>query len=410
MLRCGLRAVARGERPRPRSPRLARRRPASARAPRAVLGWLGLLAGVVLACSPGPATDADGAADAAPTASVDTSNERGPVRVTVRATPAEPRIGDILVLSIEVRAERGVEVLMPEFGEVLDRFRILDFAPSESLDADGQSVFSQRYRLALDRSGTQRVPPIAVEFVDRRPGQRESPEGADAYELLTDPLELEVASLLPADAELELRPARGELPPLRSPVPWVVGALLALAAGGIAAPFVWRAILAARARLEQRSAYDVARAELDALLAAGLPDAGSMDPFFVALSRIVRRYLEARFAFRAPELTTEEFLVVMAASPDLSSSHQAMLQGFLRQADLVKFAHLVPSEDDVRASVESAERFLYETRDRADETEGERGVHGGPGAGEGTHSDRDRGAGIGDPSAARAPDEVPSHG
>jgi hypothetical protein len=321
-----------------------------------------LVAFIALACGDARTPDASAAAADAGADALVRETERGPVRVTVSVTPAAPSIGDTLVLTIDVRAEPRVEVLMPEFGEVLDRFRILDFAPEEGL-ADGvASRFTQRYRLAADRSGPQRIPPIAVEFVDRRPGQREAPDGADAYELLTEPLALDVASVLPSEAELSLRPALGPLPPLRTATPWLVAAL-ALALGlAAAAPFVWRALGAARASRERRSAYDVARAELDALLRAGLPDPASMDPFFVALSRIVRRYLEARFALRSPELTTEEFLEVMVASPDLSGAHQQLLQSFLRQADLVKFAHHVPSGEDVLASVEAAERFLVETR------------------------------------------------
>ena len=90
-----------------------------------------------------------------------------------------------------------------------------------------------------------------------------------------------------------------------------------------------------------------------------------MEPFYVELSAIVRRYLEDRFELRAPELTTEEFLEAVAASPDITSDHQQLLRSFLRQADLVKFAHTVPGEGAVEESLRSARRFLEETRENA---------------------------------------------
>jgi hypothetical protein len=88
-----------------------------------------------------------------------------------------------------------------------------------------------------------------------------------------------------------------------------------------------------------------------------------MDGFYVKLSLIVRSYLEDRFALRSPELTTQEFLTEMGRSPDLARSHQKLLQKFLEQADLVKFAGHRPSADVVSESIAAAEQFLGETRD-----------------------------------------------
>jgi hypothetical protein len=293
-------------------------------------------------------------------------SERGPVRTSVRLEPLAPTIGDPLILELTVHAEPGVELLMPEFGDALDRFTIVDFVPSETLADDGGTLARQRYTLQPSRSGPQSVPPLLVEFVDRRPGRASAPEGEDAYELLTERLEFEVASVLPADASLELRPAGGALPPLAPPAapwwPWALATAIGLA---VAAPFVARTVLAARARQRRRSAYDVARAELDALLYGPRPDADGMDAFYVRLSGVVRRYLEDRFGLRSPELTTDEFLDELSHSPELVRDHQTLLTSFLREADLVKFAHHVPTSGDVENSFQAAQRFLDETREAA---------------------------------------------
>ena len=52
-------------------------------------------------------------------------------------------------------------------------------------------------------------------------------------------------------------------------------------------------------------------------------------------------------------------------SPDLSRDHQRRLQEFLKQADLVKFAGVKPGEEDIRRSIDTAGRFLDETRQDA---------------------------------------------
>ncbi|MCP4906766.1 MAG: hypothetical protein GY910_17480 [bacterium] len=291
--------------------------------------------------------------------------ERGPVRVELVVRPAQPVIGDVIEVELEVRAEAGVEVLMPEFGEALGRFEIVDFAPGERLDPEGRAIARQKYRLQPGRSGAQSIPPLRVEFVDRRDGYPAAPEGEDAYEILTERIALEVAPILAADAPLELRPARADLGPRRESLgPWWAWALAAFLVVAATAPFAWRAFLAAGARRRQRSAYEVARSELDALLAGGLPSAGTMDAFYVKLSLLVRTYLEDRFGLRSPELTTQEFLTEMGRSPDLARSHQQLLRDFLEQADLVKFAGHRPSAEAVRESIAAAQRFLEETRDQ----------------------------------------------
>jgi hypothetical protein len=307
---------------------------------------------------------------------LEATSEAGPVRAVVRVTPAQATIGDPIRLTLEVIAEQGVELLMPEFGEALDRFSIVDFAPSQTVADDGSTVARQLYTLAPSRSGPQSVPPLLIEFVDRRPGRDPAPEGEDAYELLTERLDFEVAAALPADAPLDLRAAKGALTLRSTPSPalWAVPLALVVALA-LASPFLLRALAAARERGRRRSAYDVARADLDALLYGARPSADQMDAFFVRLSDIVRRYLEDHLALRSPELTTEEFLDELSRSPDLVRSHREILEGFLKTADLVKFAHLVPEASDVEGSIEVAQRFLEETRAIAPSAAlGERGV------------------------------------
>jgi hypothetical protein len=294
---------------------------------------------------------------------LETRVETGPVSAVVRLSPSEPAIGDPLILELEVHAEPDVELLMPEFGEALDRYAVVDFSRSERADDSGGTISVQRYTLQPARSGQQSIPALLVEFIDRRPGRDPAPEGEDAYELLTEAIDFAIASVLADDAPLEFRPALGTLGPLRTGQRnlwvWLVGAAVVVLIG---APVAYRSTMVWRARARRSSAYESARSELDALLMAPRPTDAEMDAFFVRLSGVIRRYLEDRFALRSPELTTEEFLDELADSPDLLRSHQKVLRNFLRRADLVKFAHYLPTSSDVEDSLDTARRFLEATR------------------------------------------------
>jgi hypothetical protein len=326
---------------------------------RAPLFWL-LLAGFVWA----------GLAGSGRALAIETTSETGPVIAVLRLEPETPRIGDPITLELEVSAEPGVELLMPEFGEALDRFAVVDFAPSESLDDQGRTISRQRYTLQLTRSGSQSIPPLLIEFVDRRPGRPPAPEGEDAYELLTERLPFEVQSVLASDDALDLATSLGELGPREVPGgsawPWLLAGGVVLAA---AAPFAMRLWAARRLGARRRSAYEVARSELDALLYGPRPapdDAAALDTFYVALSGIVRRYLEDRFGLHSPEQTTDEFLDELARSPDLQEGHQDLLREFLEGADLVKFAHQLPNAAEMSEAVGLAQRFLEDTGEARD--------------------------------------------
>lgn len=285
--------------------------------------------------------------------------QSGPVVATLRLSPVDPRLGDPLELELEVRAEPGVEVWMPEFGDALGRFSILDFVPSDSLDEDGGFIGRQRYLLYPPRSGAQRIPPLLVEFVDRRPGQLPAPEGEDAHSMLTEALDFEVASVLAEGASLDLRPPKGPLEPRPTGggVSWMIATAAALVAvAAILAFAAW-----SRRRGPRASAYQVARRALDALALRPLPAVSEMDAFYVEVSGIARRYLEGHFGLRAPELTTEEFLVDMSQSPDLSREHRELVISLLQRADLVKFARERPNSEGAAGFVDEVGRFVEET-------------------------------------------------
>ncbi|MAI77480.1 MAG: hypothetical protein CL917_00905 [Deltaproteobacteria bacterium] len=293
-----------------------------------------------------------------------TDSQSGPVQVHVEVLPDAPLIGDPIRLRVEVKAEPEVEVLMPEFGEALDRFRIVDFVPRESIDDSGNTVYEQRYTLQAPASGSHTIPAILIEFVDRRPGRNLAPQNQDAYEILTEGLPFEVASVMPESAEAELAPALGRLEKpsamASNPSIWII-VLLALI--GVASFLAFRSFR----RSSTMSAWEIAHQELEGLLSSPRPQAHAMGPFFVDLSDIVRRYLEGRFSLRSPELTTERFLELVVGSPDLGRKHQSLLRNFLNQCDLVKFAGHIPTEESIEEAIEAARRFLDETRETAEE-------------------------------------------
>lgn len=307
------------------------------------------------ACQPATTVEAPEEPEAEPELSRVT--REGPVTASVALAPAAPRLGDPLKLTLTVEAKPGVRIEMPDFGEALGRFSILDFTPRISTGADGGVLARQDYTLRGPASGRQRIPGLRIEYVDERTGDDGTPR-----ELITDELPFEIESVLPEGAVVDtLRPARGPLPALPGGWwsrwwPWLtLGA--AAVAGVIWGAMTWRRRATERARA---TAFERALRRLAALEGRGLPVAETIDAWYVELSDIVRRYIEDRHAVRAPELTTEEFLLEARRSVAFSAAHRDLLSTFLANCDRVKFARYSPPEDESRSALEVARRFLSE--------------------------------------------------
>ena len=322
-----------------------------------VAAWLGACAG-----AEAPATEQAAVVEPSQDAIAKTV-ENGPVKATVRVWPAKPTLGDPIYVRLEVAAPPGISIDAPfqEAGDQrLGRFKVVGFVRDTEHEPGGGQVHEQTYTLEAQTSGRHRIPPLRLEMLDARGGT----DQARPQELLTDEVPLEVAPVKTEAVDAQLEPARGKLDPDvggTSPVLvlGLVSLALVLGAGSILAV---RALRARRRIEKQRSAYDEAVASLRALEHRGAPDAQTADAWFVELSSIVRTYLEKRYEIRAPELTTEEFLLVATARPELREEHRVLLSQFLERCDRVKFAGYRPDADESLATLAAARGFVEDTR------------------------------------------------
>jgi hypothetical protein len=141
---------------------------------------------------------------------------------------------------------------------------------------------------------------------------------------------------------------------------WLLGFLLAGIALLIWKRFLrqWRQRLLAKPQPKPVPPHVRARARLHAALRH------LSDPrlFCFEVSETLRVYLEERFHLRAPESTTEEFLLQLQTSTALNHDQKESLAAFLQSCDLVKFARFEPTEAELRELHESALRLVDETQ------------------------------------------------
>jgi hypothetical protein len=160
-----------------------------------------------------------------------------------------------------------------------------------------------------------------------------------------------------AEAAEDIRDIRG--PKFMFP-PWLLPAVIAgavlLAFGALG---LWRWL---RRRRQPRVLlpFEIALQRLEEMRALMQPD--DAREFSIAVSDVVRRYIEERFSVTATHRTTEEFLHdLLESSHAPLARHRALLSEFLQQCDLVKFAGMSLTLQNMESLHHSARAFVLET-------------------------------------------------
>ncbi len=162
------------------------------------------------------------------------------------------------------------------------------------------------------------------------------------------------------DEAEDIRDIRG---PVSITNPWLIVLYVALGlALGLAIALLIYLFLKRRRRstaAPSLSHYDQALKDLVAT--RPLMQAGEDKAFIIAVSDVIRAYIENQFSMPAPERTTEEFLTVMTGHALIKETLAELLLDFLRQCDLVKFARQPLGMEKMQELYRNAEKFILES-------------------------------------------------
>jgi hypothetical protein len=298
-----------------------------------------------------------GALPGVPSAGSDGPGASSPVVTVVGRTDRERvSIGTPFRYTVEVRAPKDVEVVVPVLGGQLGDFFVTDFG-SEPIREEGDLVIVSRwYTMVTYRTGLLFIPGLPVQY--RVPG-------ADLERVDGEDVAVRVVSLVDGAADSsDIQDIKG---PVAVPFDWtpvllgVVGCIGLLGLVLVAARLL-RRINAPAAAAPPPPPDVVALEALARLRLQQLAGPEERVQWYIALSAIVRAYIEGRFGLRAPEMTTEEFIVAVQRDSRLSPEHRRLLGEFLAECDLVKFARVLPDVGAAERAYEAARRFVSDTR------------------------------------------------
>ncbi len=278
-------------------------------------------------------------------------------------------LAQVLTLSLELTIPEDRKPIFPR-PETIGEFAVSRSNPkSAELIDDGRLRHVMTYELEPFLPGNYSVESVDVIVHDS--------DGKNEVTIKSQPFSVTVTSVI-ATGDDELRGMTGPAEPPPEKRSWIVY----LVSGVVGFVLIWLvgAVVITRvlrrwrkkdpttnaSEVITRNPADVALEAIASLIKEDLARAGQIKEFYLRLSGILRHYVEGRFSIQAPEQTTEEFLVALRNSACFDDDQKSALKEFLTHCDLVKFAKLQASDDDVSRSVDSCRHFVEQTREVSD--------------------------------------------
>ena len=285
-----------------------------------------------------------------------------PVILLASADRTQATTGDLIHFEVRSSWDPTFDVQV-ELPELPDGLPLVDAVHGEPVLEDGRYEQVWSYRLRADRVGVYSLPAARSRYSLSAP----SPQQERFVESAT--VRVEVESVLMLDAEAtdirDIKPLRVVRENSRWPL-WVGLAGLAIAL--LFGFWLWRR----KSSVETAPAlpaHVVALAALRELEDAEVGNLEALRNYYFEISVVLRTYVEGRFFLNATDLTTEEILENLGCL-DLRHEDGGVLQRFLVDSDLVKFAAHVPSRDEIRQTWDRALRFVEGTKPQEAEAVG----------------------------------------
>jgi hypothetical protein len=284
---------------------------------------------------------------------------QGRVSVESRVDRAKINIGDVIKYTVIITHDPDVKLERPSPGKNLGQFEIREYQVAEPKKVQNQLLVQTDYLISTFDVGEFEIPPLQVFF--------RTAQDTLLHQLNTETIKITVASLNPNEKG-DIRDIKEPMTPPRDWARIIVAisaAVIVLALLGLGWWYYQRrkagAPLLALREKPLRPAHELALEALAALQQSDLLATGQIKGYFIQLSEILRKYVEARYFIDAMEMTTGQVIAKMQTD-HLAGESITSLQELLQLSDLVKFAKHLPAPEVQQGAVPQAVAFVESTQ------------------------------------------------
>ncbi len=269
-------------------------------------------------------------------------------------------IGDQVNLDLGIKVPENYIVKWPQITDTLNsHFEVVNRSKIDTTLENGKISMNRRFTITSFDSGYFELPEFTFKF--------KSPNDTTVYDTKTESMFIQV-NVPEVDTT---KPFKTIKEPVAEPYtfaeiwPWIAGGLALL----LAVTFLIY-YLVQRKKNKPLFAHkpkplpppDVEALEkLENLRLAKLWQNGKIKEYYSQMTDIMRRYLERRFGFDAPEMTSDEIIDELK-NLKVNSEALEKLKGAFSLADLVKFAKAQPTPLENDLSLNHCIDFVNETK------------------------------------------------
>jgi hypothetical protein len=283
----------------------------------------------------------------------------GKISLEARVDKNKITIGDLIQYSIIVTRDENVNIEIPDLGANLGAFEIRDYNDPDPEKRNGEIIQHREYTISTYDIGDYEIPPVTVRYTI----------GEDSIwkELTSEHIKINVESLKPSEAG-DIRDIK---PPLVIEKDWmriirfVVAGVIIVLIGILVFIYIKRrregkSFIPHREK-PKRPPHEIALEELELLLQDELLEKGEVKQFYIRISEIIRRYIEGRFFIVAIEMTTTQLIDNMNEA-EIEKEDVQLVEDFLMQCDLVKFAKYIPTSEENQKVIDQAFEIVNKTK------------------------------------------------
>ena len=297
-------------------------------------------------------------------ATVDTVGNLSGVEILTSVDRTESYVGDFINYTVTITYDPSFKLIPPPLGANLGMFEVKDYQPDVETKLDGGRIRSEtKFVLSTYTTGDYVIPPLPVLFI--------LPDSTRKL-MVSEALPITILSLLGDVADslnLKGQGAMGSLKGTKAPYEfkrdytrhYVFGALgLILIIGLI---WFWRSRRRRSLEFEDpREAWEIAFEKMALLKERRYIENESFKPYYIDLTELTREYLGRVYKCETLEMTTGEFALTFEEFIRPETAFQRTLD-FMRHADLVKFAKLIPKRDQAEADYLFVHELISDIRD-----------------------------------------------
>lgn len=269
----------------------------------------------------------------------------------------EYEIGDYIYLTIEILHEDDLRVFKPLLSELVKEIEVISSSEPVVENVGNKRKIIYNFIVSKYDSADVNLAPIPVIY--------QIGSDTTSYEVFTNPIHFTVRTL-PVVTASEIKDVK---PPIKIPldlITLIIILICILAIIALAVYFYKRKQRKKQKQVQKKKVYIIpahvkAITELRALEEKHLWQQGYIKEYHTEITEIIRRYFEERFNILALESSTTEIMEQLTRVIVPENIYK-IINGFLNNADLVKFAKFKPipevNEEMMRQAVDIVENTV----------------------------------------------------